>query len=354
LDRFDRIFELNRILQGARHPVSRRRLEQELECSRATVKRIIEDMRLYLNAPIVYDREYNGYRYDQSEGEMYELPGLWFNASELHALLTVQQLLADVQPGLLEPALKPLQQRIDALLEVQRAGSEGLQGRIRVLQMASRLDADQGGAAFQVVAGALAQRRRLRICYYNRSRESRDDRDVSPQRLIHYRDNWYLDGWCHLRNGLRTFGIDAMEQAQALDEPALDVALAELDDHFASSYGIFAGSPEHQAVLLFNAARARYVAKERWHRDQQGSMLDDGCYELRVPYSNPAELIMDILKFGPDVEVIAPPELRQAVAERLAQAAGRYDQMQARPAAAPCAAQQGRRASNRAQSRHSQ
>jgi hypothetical protein len=95
------------------------------------------------------------------------------------------------------------------------------------------------------------------------------------------------------------------------------------------------------------------VAKERWHRDQQGSMLDDGCYELRVPYSNPAELIMDILKFGPDVEVIAPPELRQAVAERLAQAAGRYDQMQARPAAAPCAAQQGRRASNRAQSRRS-
>ena len=320
MDRFDRIFELNRILQAARQPVSRRRLEDELECSRATVKRIIDDMRLYLNAPIVYDRDLNGYRYDQSEGAMYELPGLWFNASELHALLTVQQLLADVQPGLLEPVLRPLQQRIDSLLEAQRAGSEGLQGRIRVLQVAAR----ESGDAFQIVAGALAQRRRLRIRYYSRWREGRDERNVSPQRLVHYRDNWYLDGWCHLRAGLRTFSIDAMEQARELEQPALDVDAAELDDHFASSYGIFSGTPRHEAVLLFNAARARYVAKECWHRDQRSSALADGRFELRVPYSNPAELIMDILKYGPDVEVVAPPELRRAVAERLAQAAGLY------------------------------
>ena len=320
MDRFDRIFEMNRILQGARHPVSRQRLQEELECSRATVKRIIEDMRLYLNAPIVYDREYNGYRYDQSEGQMYELPGLWFNASELHALLTVQQLLSDVQPGLLEPMLKPLQQRIDGLLELQQAGSEGLQGRIRVLQMAAR----RSGDAFQIVAGALAQRKRLHILYYTRSREGRDQRDVSPQRLVHYRDNWYLDGWCHLRDGLRTFAIDAIEQAHELDEPALDVDEADLDSHFASSYGIFAGAAEHQAVLRFSAARARYVATEHWHRDQQGQTLGDGRYELRVPYSNPAELIMDILKYGPEVEVIDPPELRRAVAERLAEALAVY------------------------------
>jgi len=333
MDRFDRIFELNRILQGARHPVSRRRLEEELECSRATVKRIIEDMRLYLNAPIVYDRDFNGYRYDQSEGEMYELPGLWFNASELHALLTVQQLLADVQPGLLEPMLKPLQQRIDALMELQRAGSEGLQGRIRMLQMASRHNVEQGGHAFQTVAGALAQRKRLRMRYYSRWRQSRNWRDVSPQRLVHYRDNWYLDGWCHLREGLRTFAIDAIEAADALDEPALEVDAAALDSHFASSYGIFAGTPQHEAVLRFSPTRARYVANERWHRDQQGGMLADGRYELRVPYSNPAELIMDILKFGPEVEVVAPADLRDAVAERLRAALRQYERQSADPTA---------------------
>ncbi len=134
---------------------------------------------------------------------------------------------------------------------------------------------------------------------------------------MHYRDNWYLDGWCHLRDGLRTFAVDAIEGAETLEQAALPVDAAALDEHFASSYGIFAGGPEHEAVLCFSAERARYVANERWHRDQRGRMLDDGRYELRLPYSNPAELIMDILKFGPDVEVVAPPPLRQAVVERM-------------------------------------
>jgi predicted DNA-binding transcriptional regulator YafY len=227
--------------------------------------------------------------------------------------------------------LKPLQQRIDALLELQRAGSEGLQGRIRMLQMASRHNAEQGGHAFQAVAGALAQRKRLRLCYYSRWRESRDERDVSPQRLVHYRDNWYLDGWCHLREGLRTFAIDAIETVETLDDPALDVDATALDSHFASSYGIFAGTPEHEAVLHFSATRARYVANERWHRDQQGRRLDDGRYELRVPYSNPAELIMDILKFGAEGEVVAPADLRDAVAERLREALARYASEPAAP-----------------------
>jgi proteasome accessory factor C len=326
LDRFDRIFELNRILQAARQPVSRQRLEAELECSRATVKRVIEDMRLYLNAPIAYDAERNGYFYDQSGG-MYELPGLWFNASELHALLSVQQLLAQVQPGLLDPLLKPLNKRIAALLDLQHAGSDGLAPRIRVLQAAGR----EGGESFPAVAGALAQRRQLRLRYFNRGDATRSERTVSPQRLTYYRDNWYLDAWCHLRNGLRTFALDAIEEARCLDGPALDVAEAEIDAHYADSYGIFAGAPSRVAVLRFAARRARWVAKERWHRDQEGQTLPDGRYELRVPYSNTPELLMDILKYGPDVEVIGPAELRAEVGARLAAGLSLYSAIQPAP-----------------------
>jgi proteasome accessory factor C len=320
VDRFDRIFELNRILQSARHPVSRRRLQDELECSRATVKRLIEDMRLYLNAPIVYDRELNGYRYDQKEGEMYELPGLWFNASELHALLSVQQMLANVQPGLLDPHLKPLQKRIDQLLRLQHTGSDGLIGRIRILQMGARALA--GG--FREVAAAVAQRKRLRLRYYNRATEERIEREVSPQRLTYYRDNWYLDAWCHLRDALRTFALDAADGLTVLEAPAIEVPDSDLDAHFTASYGIFAGPARQKAVLRFDPRRARWVAKERWHRAQEGRFLADGSYELRVPYSNPPELIMDVLKYGPDVEVVSPDDLRTEVAERLRAAVARY------------------------------
>ncbi|MEJ2692274.1 MAG: WYL domain-containing protein [Candidatus Thiodiazotropha sp.] len=313
MDRFDRIFELNRILQSARYPVSRQHLEQALECSRATVKRLIEEMRLYLNAPVVYDRKLNGYRYDPAEGEMYQLPGLWFNASELQALLAAQQLLEGVQPGLLESHLQPLRRKIDQLLSRQPGSGEPLMLRIRLLRAAAR----PAGPYFTPIAGALAARRRLRLIYYHRGRDSTGEREVSPQRLTHYRDNWYLDAWCHLRNGLRTFALDAVRGAQTLDRAAKEVDEAALNDHYAGAYGIFSGPPRHLALLRFSPKRARWVSMESWHPQQRSRWLSDGGYELSLPYSQPEELVMDLLRYGPDVEVVEPASLREMVLSKL-------------------------------------
>ncbi|MES9969292.1 MAG: WYL domain-containing protein [Candidatus Thiodiazotropha sp.] len=325
MDRFDRIFELNRILQAARYPVSRQRLEQELECSRATVKRLIEEMRLYLNAPIVYDRKLNGYRYDPQEGEMYQLPGLWFNASELHALLAVQQLLEGVQPGLLESHLQPLRRKIDALLARQQGDAgESLAGRVRLIRATAR----PVSPFFTLLAGSLAARRRLHLVYYNRQQDRLSERQVSPQRLVHYRDNWYLDAWCHLRQGLRTFALDAIRQARQLDQVAQNVDETVLARHFTDAYGIFSGQALEWAVVRFSADAARWVATEEWHPRQQSRWLDDGCYELTLPYSNPAELLMDLLKYGPDVEVVSPPELRSQIQQRLQSALALYNPQQ--------------------------
>ena len=321
MDRFDRIFALHQLLSSHRNPVSRQQIEQVLECSRATAKRIIDEMRLYLNAPIVYSREHNGYYYDRREGEMYELPGLWFNASELHALLSVQQLLANVQPGLLDSHLGPLQKRIGQLLKIQHTGADEIPKRIRLLQAAGR----PAGPHFQSIAGAVARRRRLHLRYYNRGSDSSSERDVSPQGLTHYRDTWYLDAWCHLRKGLRTFALDAIESAEELEQASREIPREDLLKHQNSAYGIFSGSADATAVLRFTPERARWVAKERWHDSQVGERLEDGSYRLQVPYSNPAELIMDILKYGPDVIVEGPDELRQAVAERLRLATRKYE-----------------------------
>lgn len=40
-------------------------------------------MRLHFNAPLKYDRERNGYFFDTKDDEIFELPGVWFNATEL-------------------------------------------------------------------------------------------------------------------------------------------------------------------------------------------------------------------------------------------------------------------------------
>ena len=315
MDRFDRIFELNRILRSARYPVPRQTLEEALECSRATVKRLIDEMRLYLNAPIVFDRKLNGYRYASMEGGMYELPGLWFNASELYALLSMQQLLEQVQPGLLDGHLEPLRRRIHDLLNRQPGGADELPKRVRILRTAARPPSPH----FALFAGAVATRQRMRIRYYSRARDQASEREISPQRLTHYRDNWYLEAWCHLREALRTFALDAIQAPELLAEPAIEVSQQAMDRHYAGAYGIFAGPSEQTAVLRFTPERARWVAQEHWHPQQQSRWLPDGYYELTLPYSHPAELVMDLLKFGPEVEVISPSSLRELVRRRLQQ-----------------------------------
>lgn len=319
---FDRVFAIHSEFSHAHLPVSRRRLEDALECSPATVKRIIEHMRDRLGAPISYDRVRNGYYYDHSEGAPYELPGLWFNAEELHALLAMQQLLARIQPGLLDRHIAPLQRRIEQLLGRGVSDPLALARRVRILGIASRRAT---GAALGAVVSALIRRRRIYITYHGRERDARSKRSVSPQRLVHYRDNWYLDAWCHHTAALRTFSVDRIQAARLEDTSAEDLPETTLDAYFEGAYGIFGGEPTDTAVLRFSRSAARWVADEEWHPAQEGRALADGRYELRVPYADPRELIMDILKHGPEVEVIAPPALRETVAARLRQAVNNYE-----------------------------
>jgi len=320
MDRFDRIFALHRVLAARRTPIPMDALTERLECSPATVKRTIRDMRDHLNAPIEAERG-RGYYYARNGGEWFDLPGLWFNAAELHALLTMQALIRRVGPGILSESLEPVARRIQQLLDKQGAGEGEVAGRIRILAIANRTSSPE---CFDTAAESVLQRRRIEIEYRGRSTEETTERTVSPQRLTHYRDNWYLDAWCHRAQDLRIFALDRIQRLHRLDQPARDVPAQELDERLSSSYGIFAGPPSGEAVLRFSPKRARWVAEERWHSEQQGAFLDDGRYELRVPFSDPTELILDILRYGPDVEVIEPAELRASVAKRLREAADIY------------------------------
>ena len=89
-----------------------------------------------------------------------------------------------------------------------------------------------------------------------------------------------------------------------LKEDALDMPEEQLDEHYASAYGIFGGKADKVAVLVFTAERARWVADERWHPQQEGRWLEDGRYELRIPYREARELVMDVLRHGAGVCVV--------------------------------------------------
>jgi predicted DNA-binding transcriptional regulator YafY len=323
MDRSERFRRIIRLLKD-RKIVSRDAFLADLEVSRATFKRDLEYLRDRMDAPILWDAEAGGYRLASKDGQQqnYELPGLWLNSGELYALLAMEQLLEGVQPGLLGPHVRPLRDRIRRLIEVGEHSAEEVGRRIRVLEIGSRQVEPE---CFQALATAVLSRRRLRIRHYSRVRGESSERVISPQRLVHYRDNWYLDAWCQQRQALRTFSVDVIEQAEILERGAKEVSETQLDRHLGSGFGIFSGARTELAVLQFTPERARWVARETWHPEQDGQYQLDGSYILKVPFSDPRELVMDILKYGPDVEVLAPPALAELVAGRLAEARGRYE-----------------------------
>jgi predicted DNA-binding transcriptional regulator YafY len=321
MDKLNRIYKLHHLLRARRLPVPLSAIQEELGCSERTARRVIVELRDDFGAPVEYVRDRNGFHYTGEECDSFELPGLWFSPDELYALLTSHQLLDALQPGLFAPYIAPIRERLKALLTHRNAGHIDFARRIRLLQMAAR---PTDLAVFRTLATAVLERKQLRLLYHGRGRDEITERIVSPQRLVYYRSNWYLDTWCHLREGFRHFSLDRMHPVTTLDEPAREFSDAELDQHFASAYGIFAGQATNTATLRFSPTAAKWVADEQWHPCEEGTVLKDGGFELKVPYSRPEELVMDILKYGPEVEVVGPKDLRGRVAKTLQAAAERY------------------------------
>jgi len=325
MDRTERFYKIEMLIRS-RGSVPFAALMDELGVSRATLKRDLEYLRERLDAPIVYDRLANGYSMrpdarDQRQVK-HELPGVWFSEREIHALLTMHQLIQGLdEGGVLARHLQPLLDKLHGMLGASDAEASELMKRVKIMSAARR---PVIGRHFELIGGAIMQRRRVQMRYWVRSRREETERSVSPQRLVHWRNTWYLDAWCHTSDALRRFALDAVRSASLTDQRAKDVALRTIEAELDAGYGVFSGAKVQWATLLFAPEAALWVQHEQWHPKQQSRLHDDGSLTLRVPYTDATELAMDILRHGALVRVQAPPALVQSVARQLRAAAAAY------------------------------
>ena len=264
----ERLHRIKYLIQ-ARQCVPLEDFLKELEISKATFKRDLEYLRSRMNANIVYDRMDGGYKFESAStaGEKIELPGLWFSEEEATALVITQSLLAGLdQGGLLGPHLEPLQNIIDGILGRSETTTKELRKRLKVFGMSARKSSVEH---FEAIGSALLKRNKLNIDYYAKGSNEVTSRDVSPQRLIYYRDNWYLDAYCHLRKELRSFSMDGIRKAIILNQKAEEISEKALNEYFGESYGIFSGKSTQKAKLRFSPERARWVSAETWHPESE-------------------------------------------------------------------------------------
>ncbi|MDO9519026.1 MAG: WYL domain-containing protein [Pseudohongiella sp.] len=313
MDKLDRIQQLHQLFTARRHPIKMSELAEHLECTPKTVSRLIEVMRNYLFAPIEFVKG-KGWAYIDTPHERFQLPGLWLTANELQSMALLLHVLENFGNGLLNEELKAVEQEIHKLLNTRKIKPETLMNRIKVLPLGNRSIPNE---VFLRVGDALLKTRQITFRYKD-FKNKPSTRTVSPQSLLYYRDNWYLDAWCHTKDDLRIFSLARIERVFTTDEnvPATLIPQQEREQHFAGSYGIFAGRASQTATLRFHSGIAREISMQQWHPQQVGQW-DNDEYVLSFPYGDERELVLDLMRYVPDVVVEQPTALRQSVVARL-------------------------------------
>ncbi len=315
MDKWEKVVLFHRLLSRSTYSVPKEQILSELDCSEATFHRIRSFMLSNLGAPIVFDRRYGGYRYDKTGDEPFELPGLWFTRNEIEALLCLDRAVESLHGSFFGDILAPVKKRFEPLLKAQKTRMAVLRDRIKIVPIQSR-QIDE--TLFRTVAGAVISGKPLRIEHAKLPDETPTARIISPQALVRYRDNWYVDAFCHLRNHLRTFALNRIVSAGFAPWKFRKVTAEKMQAFYADSYGIFTGPADKKAVIDFTGTAAHEVSQEKWHPKQQGQWVSDKTYRLTVPYGHSRELVMDILRWGSDAEVIGPKELLKTIKTKIA------------------------------------
>ena len=204
-------------------------LQDVLKASSPTIKRDIRYMREQLGAPITYSRADGGYRYSTFESSKTDAPvrtsarragskvgnapldflrKLWYSSTELLVLKTtvdLLELLACDKTSAIFSELEPLRSRVVSLFSLGDTLPRELLRRVKVVRNNKFFVESR---AFETIGCALSSRHRAKIRYYTPSRDEETDREISPLRLVHYRNRWYVDAYCHRAEELRTFRIE--------------------------------------------------------------------------------------------------------------------------------------------------
>ena len=314
----ERLMEIARLLRAGRHSAGS--MAERLECSERTVRRDLEFARDRLRWPVEYDASAKVWRLHGPPGW---LPAMPMTGGELMAIHLAGRVMEAYRGTPYAAALQSAFDRLLAVLDNPITQTLPITDALPHFQLDPTRELDPG--LYDRLTRACAAHRRLALTYRTLSRGETTRRLVDPYRLVNHMGDWYLVAHCHLRGGIRDFAVsDRMQSVEETGEtfdpdPGFDLA-AYLSDGF----GIFKGGPVEEVALRFTAAQAPYIRERTWHETQSLEEEDDGRVILRMRVPVNIGIVRFVLQHGSSVEVLAPPSLRDRVAEELKEALGRY------------------------------
>jgi len=298
----ERVYYFHQQVKKKKYPNSRNLMEV-FETSLATSRRDIAYLRDRLLAPLAFSQLKNGFYYtDDNFGLPFE------NSAKITLLLGMFSKLAE-EAGLGQlDEIKEVEQKLASLLtpEYQKVIDAIHCEWVEIEEVQSDV--------FETIIEAIVHDRVLDLTYRS-AMAKESQRFVEPAKLIHYQGRWYLLAFCRLRQANRFFHIARITTASVTSEKIEE--RKELPEGFLDqSFGIFKGDIQYHAKILFTGRAAELIQYQRWHKNQEIEICDDGIV-LTLPVSDYRELSMKILQYGSLAKVLEPEELQHYLREQI-------------------------------------
>lgn len=310
----ERYYWLDAQIRMGRYP-NASTLAERFEISRKAAHSTIQRLQNNLRAPLEYDPARKGYGYSDTA---FRLPPLWLQEPTASALLVAQDLLSRLLADSPDPEDARTAERLSWLAGVPR----------RLRERVTFETVEHHPPPAEIFAGvlqALSRECLLELRYDAKSHDGTTLRQVEPWLLHNFAGNWYLFAHCRLRRELRMFALDRMRAVRILPERFSYPPDFDPQAFARRAFGLFKAGMIREARIRFSPFISAWVRDQLWHPDQRMEVQRDGGLELCLPFAGAGiDLVREVMKFGPEAEILEPAELRAEVLSRLRQAIDRY------------------------------
>jgi predicted DNA-binding transcriptional regulator YafY len=241
----------------------------------------------------------------------YKLPPLVFTPEEAVALYLGTSLVSEMWGRLYQESAQGALAKLENVLPDEQRTEIAWARRTLVATGMHRADPSAMAPLLEKLRSAARDQQRVNMQYQSTTGDKLTERQVDPYALVHRGGWWYLVGYCHLRNGARTFRADRIQSLEVLSHPFEMPADFDIHAYLESE---FAGQPLVRAKLRFKPEGAHIATSERsiWEALDENP---DGSVDVTLSAPDLPWLASISLSFANLVTVLEPPELREMVRE---------------------------------------
>ncbi len=272
-----------------------------IEVDERSVRRYREDLGY---ASIYIDSErgkYGGYKLYNDNLML----GLNFSVQEQNSLQLVEKYLKDSR-HIASKDISNIVAKINAINSVRDKEQVDFCNHM-AKETISNIDLSVERKKFLDIYAAVLSRKKIRIEYTSLN-SGKLTRIVRPYVTMQYKQDFYLIGFCELKEEIRDFKISRIQNYEVMNETFLKDESFDPEESMENCFGIYKGK-EYNIKLKIMHPMSQIIKEKVWVKNQVITEIKDGTIIFKAKMRGLTEIKTWILGMGASVIVLEPDEI---------------------------------------------